>query len=48
MKLTTTYLAEHHSSGEQDLLHGAAASGDMLAPGGSTTCWGTSCTTTCI
>jgi hypothetical protein len=48
MHLKTKSFAEHQCFGEEEAQVPKAAQTQMLVPGGSTTSWGSSCTTTCV
>jgi|GraSoiStandDraft_36_1057302.scaffolds.fasta_scaffold94231_2 hypothetical protein len=47
MKLATTSFIEHRTQGEQALLSRAGMVAQLLVPGASTSCWGSSSTSTC-
>lgn len=47
MKIKATTFMEHQSSGKQDVVIWSISGAPLLAPGGSTTCWGSTCSTCC-
>jgi hypothetical protein len=47
MKLKTTSAVYHQSASLQDLALGSVYNYPLWYPGGTTTCWGSTCTTSC-
>lgn len=47
MDLVTTFVVEHQSVAAQEALPAAASVALMTAPGGCTTCLGSTCTSCC-
>jgi hypothetical protein len=48
MRLETASFVEHQCFGEEELAPSTDPRGQVLVPGGSTTSWGSTCTTSCV
>jgi hypothetical protein len=47
VRLRSTFLMEHQVASKQELGFSPTTPVPVLHPGGTTTCWGTTCTTSC-
>ncbi|HMJ97057.1 MAG TPA: hypothetical protein VK486_14475 [Thermoleophilaceae bacterium] len=48
MKLNTESFVEHQCFGEEEVRAPGAARTQLMVPGGTTTSWGSTCTTSCV